>query len=158
MELRGQPQDRERTPVPCEQEAVCAPDPVETFWRTEKYLSTAGIRTAGRPSSGFAPLPSTLTRPSLLLSMSRLVLIYYLRHILLHNTHTIIRHTLLYGAVLTRNWVPDCTTDCPVGHRASSVVRFTARNPMITQAHRSVQQCSYKLYSLYVRTGAFSRF
>ena len=169
--MRGKPQARiallrERTPVPSEQEAGCASNPIEMFWGREKYLSPAGIRTAGRPSRGLATLPNTLSRLPLLLSVSRLVHIDNLQPIILHNTHTIIHHTLLYGALLTRNWVLHCSTDGPVGRHASSVVRFTARSPVVTrnswgwalQAHGSVQQCSYKLYCLYLRTGAFSRF
>ena len=58
--MRGQPQARERTQVPSEQEAVCAPDPVKTLDSTLKCLSPAGIQTAGRPSRGFATLLNTL--------------------------------------------------------------------------------------------------
>jgi hypothetical protein len=104
MGVRGQPQARtallrERTPVPSEQEAVCALHPVGTFRRREKCLSPAGIRTAGRPSRGFATLPNTLSQLSLLLSVSRLS--YLLptthtppQHAHNHTPHTVIRRSL----------------------------------------------------------------
>ena len=39
----------ERNPVPIEQEAVCAPDPVRTITRKE-HLITAAIRNVGGPA------------------------------------------------------------------------------------------------------------
>ena len=51
---------RERIPVPIEQEAGEAPRLDWTFWRGEKSVATAGIRTTDRPARSVV-LTSTTT-------------------------------------------------------------------------------------------------
>jgi len=50
---------RERTPVLIEQEAGKAPRLVWTFWRKEKSLAPADIRTTDRPAPSIVPISTT---------------------------------------------------------------------------------------------------
>ena len=53
---------QERTPVPTEQEADWAPEPIWTFCRTEKSLASIKIRTPGLPFHSPVVVPTTLLR------------------------------------------------------------------------------------------------
>ena len=53
---------QERTPVPTEQEADWAPEPIWPFCRTEKSLAPIKIRTPVLPSRSPVAVPTTLLR------------------------------------------------------------------------------------------------
>ena len=46
--------------VPIEEETGWIPEPVWPFWRREKYLATAGIRTLDRTARSLVAIPTTL--------------------------------------------------------------------------------------------------
>jgi hypothetical protein len=52
----------ERIPVPTEQEADWAPEPIWKFCRTEKSLAPIKIQTPGLPSHSPVAVPTTLLR------------------------------------------------------------------------------------------------
>lgn len=63
----------ERTPVPAEREARWSPEPFRTFWRRQKFLAPAEIRTTD--SAARSPIPAPTTNSGL--SKMRVVSVMY---------------------------------------------------------------------------------
>jgi hypothetical protein len=60
---------QENNPLPIEQEAEWAPEPVWTFWGRKKSLAPTTIQTLGHPACRLETIPNTLPQlPSLLMS------------------------------------------------------------------------------------------